>query len=202
MKPFTKSESISLAIIFLVLVLVSWPNFAVSLRRARDQIRRDDIGNIQGAIDAYYSDYGIYPASSPDGKIIGCRDENADPAADESGIIYVEQRPCNWGKDTWISLTSGVNKTYLKVIPGDPETSKGASYVYFSDGSRYQLLGALESEDEPGYDQKLVDRNVVCGNRVCNIGRANNVPLYISIEEYNLQIYCGQHPKDIKCLYK
>ncbi len=61
-------------------------------------------------------------------------------------------------------------------------------------------MASLESPDEAGYDQKLVDRNVSCGNRTCNLGRVDNVPLYISIEEYNLRVYCVTHPKDAKCI--
>lgn len=188
MRLFSKPETISLVVIFLVLIAISWPNFSLSLRRARDQIRRDDIGNIQAAIDAYYADYGIFPAASPDGKMVVCKGSGEN------------QIPCNWGHDTWINLTPGVSKVYMKVLPGDPNLSRGTSYDYFSDGSRYQLFGSLEGVDEPGFDAKLAVRGVMCGNRVCNIGRANNVPLYMTIEEYDLQIYCSEHPKDIKCI--
>jgi len=187
MKFFSKSESISIIIIFIILVVISWPNFSLSLRRSRDQIRRDDIGNIQAAIDEYYADYGIFPASSPDGKMVVCKGSGED------------QIPCNWGRDTWINLTPGVNKVYMKVLPGDPKLNDGTSYYYSSDGSRYQLFGSLEGIDEPEYDAKLASRGVKCGNKVCNIGRANNVPLYITVEEYGLQILCSQHPKDAKC---
>lgn len=194
MKPFTKQEIISLIVIFLVLIGVSWPNFGLSLRRARDQIRRDDMGNIQAAITAYYADYGVFPSSTTDGKIIACK---ASGSSGELDLI-----PCNWGKDTWVNLTPGVNKVYMKTLAGDPNLNKGATYVYFSDGSRYQLFGTLEGIDEPGYDLKLVAHNVMCGNRVCNVGRSYNVPMYISIEEYNLQIHCAQFPKDIICINK
>ncbi len=193
MKFFTKEELVAIFVIFLVLVGVSWPNFALSLRRARDQVRRDDIGNIQGAIDRYYDDYGTYPSSTSDGKMIVCKGPNSEG-------FNIDLIPCNWGKDAWINLTPGVNKTYLRVLSGDPDTDKGATYVYFSDGSRYQLMASLESADEPGYDAKLAARGVRCGTRTCNYGRAYNVPLYISIEEYNLQIYCAKHLNDAKCI--
>jgi type II secretory pathway pseudopilin PulG len=192
MKFFSKSELVSIIVIFLILIVVSAPNFALSLRRARDQIRRDDIGNIQAAIDSYYSDYGMFPISDNEGRIVACRDM--------VNKLEISQRPCVWGTDTWVNLTPGVDKVYMRVLPGDPYAKKGISYVYFSDGSRYQLFGSLESIDEPGYDEKLAAREVKCGNKVCNVGRAVNVPMYTTIEEYNLQIYCGQHPKDIKCL--
>lgn len=183
MKFFSKPELISILVIFLILVVVSLPNFILSMRRARDQIRRDDIGNIQAAIDEYFDDYGIFPASSPDGKLAVCK-----------GV-------CTWGKDTWINLTPGVTKTYMKVIPGDPYLNKGVSYSYFSDGSRYQLLAYLEGgKDEIEYDGRLEARGVKCGEKICNLGRANNVPLYISVEEYGLQVLCSQHPDNEKCI--
>lgn len=181
-------------VIFLVLVGVSFPNFSLSLRRARDQVRRDDLGNIEEAIAKYYSDYGVYPASTADGKMVVCKGNENDQTG---GAVLV---PCSWGKDGWINLTPGVSKVYMRVLSGDPDADKGVSYVYFSDGSRYQLFGSLEATDEPGYDLKLAERGVACGNKVCNFGRAYNVPMYITIEEYNLQIYCARHPKDLKCI--
>lgn len=204
MKFFNKEELTAVSLIFLVLIAVSWPNFSLSLRRARDQIRRDDMGNIQASIDAYYHDYGIYPASTSDGKIIACKDPNAPttPKYDANGNIEIDMVACTWGKDPWVNLTPGVNKEYMKVIPGDPQNKKGVSYAYFSDGSRYQLFGSLEGVDEPGFDNVVAVRGVWCGSRHCNMGRANNVPLTMTIEEYNLRIYCGQHPNDVKCINK
>lgn len=202
MKLFSKEELVALLVIFLILIGVSWPNFSLSLRRSRDQIRRDDIGNVQGAIDAYYADYGIFPFSSDDGKIIACKDENdnGEIKYDINGNVQIDMVPCDWGQDTWKNLTPGIDKTYLKVIPGDPDSDKGIEYKYFSDGSRYQLFASMEGIDEPGYDNKLELSNFECGKRACNLGRAHNVPLYITIEEYNLQIYCGQHQNDVKCI--
>ena len=200
MKKFTKQEILSLVVIFLVLILVSFPNFKLSLRRARDQVRRDDIGNIQGAIDAYYNDYGIYPASTEDGKMVICTAPNTTPTTDAKGNPVLNLIPCNWSKDRWVSVTPGVSKVYMSIFPGDPHFNQGVSYVYFSDGSRYQLFGSLESADEAGYDAKLEARGVKCGAEVCNIGRAHNVPMYITIEEYNLEVHCTAYPKDLKCL--
>lgn len=199
--PFSKPEIISIVVIFLVLVVVSWPNFSLSLRRSRDQIRRDDIGNIQAAIDEYYNDYGMFPLSTKDNKILGCK--SSDDSVVEStgsGGVKINLVGCEWGKDPWINLTPEVNKTYMKVVPGDPKLSSGTSYFYSSDGSRYQLFASLEGEDEPEYNAKLAARGVKCGVSTCNLGRANNVPLYVTVEEYGLEIYCGEHPKEEKCL--
>jgi type II secretory pathway pseudopilin PulG len=192
MKFFSKSETISLIVIFLVLIAISWPNFRLSLRRARDQIRRDDIGNIQAAIDIYYLDHGFFPPSSPDGKFVVCKDSEG------------RQTACEWGQK-WVSPTLTedkvyVDKVYMNDLPQDPNFNSGTTFVYFSDPGRYQLLGALEGEDEAEYDAKLAARGVKCGNKICNIGRVNNVSLYMTIEEYNLMIFCKQHPENAKCI--
>ena len=163
MKPFSKPEIISIVVIFLILSLISAPNFVVSLRRARDQIRRDDLGNIESTLDAYYVENKLFPKSSSDGRIIACNN-----------------LPCKWGQDPFFNM--------MPIIPGDPDTNKGASYIYLSDGKRYQIYAALESRDEAGYDAKIEARNISCGKSICNIGRSYLVPIDISIEEYVKQL--------------
>jgi len=150
------------------------------------------MGNIQTALETYYTDNGSFPLSSPDGRIIICKGPDGSLVA------------CDWGQK-WVSPVLGadkvyVDKTYMNDIPGDPHLSLGTTYLYFSDGQRYQIFGALEGKDEAGYDTRLVARGIKCGNEICNMGRSNNVPLYMTIEEYNLQIYCELHPKDAKCI--
>jgi len=169
MKFFSKSEAISIVVIFLVLIVVSLPNFVLSLRRARDQTRRNDLGSIQTAVENYYTDHGFFPLSLP-----------------------------GWGQK-WSSVVQGEDKVYMNFVPNDPNSASGTTYVYLSDGNRYQIFGALEGTDEAEYDLKLAARGIKCGNEICNMGLSNNVPLYMTIEEYNLQIYCGQHAKDPKC---
>ncbi len=192
MKFFSKSETVSIIIIFLFLIAVSWPNFSLSLRRARDQTRRDDMGYMETAIDAYYVDHGFFPPSSPDGKFVVCKDAQGKPVA------------CEWGQK-WISpaLTKDKvyeDKTYMNGLPQDPNFNSGTAFAYFSDPGRFQIYAALEGMDEAEYDPKVAERGIKCGNKICNMGRAYNVPLYMTIEEYNLIIYCKQHPKDtIKC---
>ena len=68
MKRFTKQELAGLAIIFLLLVFISVPNFVVSLRRARDQVRKDDMGALVQALGLYFADFGIFPPGAPDGR--------------------------------------------------------------------------------------------------------------------------------------
>lgn len=188
MKFFSKTEIVAVLIIFLALVVISAPNFTVSARRARDQVRNDDLGSLVNALDAYQTDFSSFPLSTPDGKIVACKSPSDKVQIDKSGRIQVNLIPCQWGKDPFIDLTPGSNKTYEAILQQDPQAGSGASYVYFSDGVGYQLLTSLEGSDEPEYDKTIVARKVMCGSRICNAGRSYNVPLDKSIEEYRVYL--------------
>jgi len=183
MKPFTKPEKISLVIIFAVLVAVSVPNFIVSLRRARDQVRRDDMGVLVHALDEYAADNRSLPLASPDGRIMDCLKPGDKPVKDKRGFWIVNPIPCEWGKDALTDLITG--KVYMPILPRDPDYQKDSSYLYFSDGNRYQLYAAMEGMDEAEVDPKIIARNLMCGVEICNVGRSYNVPTDISIEEYD-----------------
>lgn len=184
MKPFNKSDIITLIIVFVVLLAVSTPNFIASLRRARDQTRRDDIGALNQAFDEYLADFNNgLPASSPDGRIVDCLKPGDKPVKNKSGGWIFTPIPCDWGKDSFVNLISG--KVYMTNLPEDPNYKSGATYLYLSDGNRYQIYAAMEGADEPEVDSKIIARNLMCGNKICNIGRSYNVPSNISIEEYD-----------------
>jgi hypothetical protein len=183
MKRFTKSEIISIVIIFTVLIAVSIPNFIISLRRARDQVRRDDMGVMVYAFGQYQSDNETFPKSSPDGRIINCLSPGDKPVKNKLGNWVLNLIPCEWGVDAFSDLITG--RVYRAILPRDPDYQKGAKYLYFSDGERYQIYAAMEGMDEAEVDPKIIARNLMCGSRVCNTGRFYNVPIDISIEEYN-----------------
>jgi len=186
MKPFTKIERISLGVIFLILIAVAVPNFIVSMMKSRDQIRRDDMGSINHALDAYLADFEHLPTSSPDGRIMACIKPGDIPYKDKTGKLVFDFLPCDWGKDAFKNQFTG--KVYLPVLPNDPDYQKGVKYLYLSDGNRFQLFAAEENRKEVEIDPKIVARNLPCGIKFCNIGRAYNVPIDISIEEYNRQL--------------
>lgn len=160
MKFFNKQELIVTIFIFILLVGVSTPSFIKSLQRARDQIRRDDLGSIQKMIDSYHSQYKKFPPSSADGKIVAC-----------------DLRGCMWGKDLFYNIGR---------IPGDPDSKNGITYMYFSDTNKYQIFISQEGDDEPEYDQKIINRKIMCGKRYCNSGRSYNCPIDKSIEECSI----------------
>ena len=168
---FTRAETISLIIIFVVLAAVSIPNFAASLRRARDQVRRDDLGGMQKYLALYYAEFGQFPLSSPDGKVMDCIAPGDKPFKDKKGNWVVNTIPCIWGKDRFINLITG--KVYSPTsLPNDPDWNKGVAYFYMSDGDRYQIFASMEISSEAEVDPKIISQKISCGSRICNVGRS------------------------------
>lgn len=184
MKKFSKEELVGVTVIFLLLLAISIPNFVLSIRRSRDQNRRDDIGGLSHGLEEYYADFGVFPKSNTDGEMIACKKPEDTVLVDEKGQLVVDLVPCIWGRDALVDLTPGNNKVYIKALPVDPTYDDGGKYVYLSDGYRYQVLSALESTDEASYDATIFARKIMCGTRVCNMGKSYNSPLNKSIEEY------------------
>lgn len=181
---FSKSEIISLIVIFLVLLAVALPNFATSLKLARDQNRRDDMGALEHAMDVYLAEFNnALPRATPDGRIIDCLKPGDKPVKEANGSYSYTPIPCEWGKDAFTNLITG--EVYLPRLPEDPDVLKGVKYIYLTDGNRYQIYAAMEEKSEPEVDPKIIARNLSCGIRICNIGRSYNVPIDISIEAYD-----------------
>lgn len=170
-KKFSKEELLAVGIIFVILITVSVPNFLVSLRRARDQTRKDDIGAIKSALDIYNQDFGGYPLSTSDGRFLACLKEGDTVEVDKDGRLRANLIPCEWGKDGIVDLTPGSDKIYIDRLAQDPRGSQGVRYSYYSDGARYQIFAALEGKDDAEFDSAVVGRNIECGSRTCNLGR-------------------------------
>jgi type II secretory pathway pseudopilin PulG len=175
MKPFKKDELFSILVIFSILVAVSVPNFIVSLRRARDQVRRDDLGVLQHALDSYYNNYKEFPLSTDDGRMIACLAPGDEFKLDERGKPANNFVPCEWGKDPFLA--------YISILPADPQSQKGSFYRYISDGERYQIFASFEDKSEPEYDKNIAARNLSCGARLCNVGRFYSCSVYKSIKQ-------------------
>lgn len=193
MKFFTKKETKAVALIFLAIVLVSIGNFRVSLRRSRDATRKSDLGYLHGALAEYQKDYGAFPLSDSEGRILACL--SPDKVAGEAQKIKddptlkVDFEPCEWGNDSLSDVFDASYPSYVKNLPDDPQKGDGATYFYISNGSRFQVFATLEGADEDEYDEKIIARNLMCGNQICNFGRAySSTPLDITIEEYERQL--------------
>ena len=189
MKQFKKSEIVWIGFIFLLLIAISLPNFIISLRRARDVTRKNDMGAIANGLNEFFADFGTYPLSSEDGSIVGCLKQGSTPSIDKKERLTVDLSSCKWGLEPLVDLTPGSTKIYLSVVPVDPNNSKGVRYKYFSNGKRFQIFTALEGADEPEFDPLVLARNIDCGVWKCNMGRASaDGPVNISIEEWEAQI--------------
>jgi len=179
MKPFTKEELWMLAVIFLVLIGITVPNFAVSIKRGRDTTRKNDFGSMVNLLNGYQAVNGTFPLSSSDGRIMACLALGEEPELDPEGKSIINFVPCEWGSQT----------PYLGALPDDPQTRLGLKYFYVSNGSRYQIYAALEDKNQDEYDEKIVKRNISCGVKVCNYGRSySTTPLDKSLEEYENEI--------------
>ena len=190
MKPFTRSETIGLSVIFLILIIMSVPNFALSIKRSRDNTRKGDLGSLVAALAAYQRDFSSFPLSTPDGKIIACKRPEDKVEVDEKGNLIINLIPCEWGSSGIFDFTDESADPYVSPLPNDPQSRLGLTYFYISNGRRYQVYAHLESTDDDQYDEKIAARNLPCGNGVCNTGRAHShTPLDKSIEEYENELY-------------
>jgi len=187
MKFFSKEEIKVLGAILFTIILVSFFNFRVSLRRDRDNQRKNDLGTLQQAIEKFGHDFGGYPPSSPDGKIIACKDENTH--FDEEFNSWINVAACQWGKDPLADFADSGYPAYMNPLPIDPQNLKGVSFIYLSTTKNYQLLGFLEGSGEAEYDSQIEARGIKCGTQICNYGRSNSkTPLDKTLEEYENEL--------------
>lgn len=193
---FTKNESIGIGAILLFIFLLTGFNLQISLRRSRDSQRRADISAIVNALDKYQKDFGFFPPSTDDGKIIACKGSNFGPIPadvkeqDKRSYFINMLRGCNWGEDSLRDVEDDSYPPYMKTIPVDPRAKDGYSYYYISDMNTFQLFAYLEGgKSEEGFRQGIVDRNLRCGEKICNFGKAyGETPLEITIQEYENEI--------------
>lgn len=162
MKNFSKFELKSILFILIILFFLTGINLSISLRKGRDQTRKDDLFVLTRAVYLFEQRYGHYPLSSAEGKIIGCF--NDEPIIDSDSGFVINAEICEWGESSFVDLP---------LLPRDPDAQKNASYLYKSDGSDFSLYIALEGKKEVEYTPKIEALNLQCGIRICNYRRGN-----------------------------
>ncbi len=197
MKFFTKNELISVTIIFIIVGAFTFSGLKTSIRRSRDAQRRADLGSISDALHKYQEEFGFFPPSE-NGKIKACKGDDFDQKLEEikkeekfdRNKFFEALSTCEWGQDSLIDVSEDSREPYLKTIPADPKGGVGISYLYLSNTGRFQIYAFLEGgEEEAGYSQTIVSRNLSCGNKICNHGKSSgDTPLDKSIEEYELEL--------------
>lgn len=202
MKFFTKEESVVIALILFLIIVVSFGNFQLALRRSRDSDRKQDASRVASALRFYQEDFGFYPPSSKDGRIVACNKDGGQIEIDlEEKEMSLEEQllqifdPCEWGNDSLRDVTDPDYPPYMKGLPKDPQWEKGIKYVYRSNTRHFQLYVSLESEEEDEYNPDIVEYGVMCGERVCNFGKSSGVvPLDKSLEEYENELQSKNVP--------
>ncbi|RJR30418.1 hypothetical protein C4564_00365 [Candidatus Microgenomates bacterium] len=179
MMGFKKNEAIAIFVILAVLAFVVRLNLNDSFRKSRDVARKGDLRALSDAFEKYQIDFSSFPQAE-NGEIVACF------VPSDEGAEYVA---CSWGNGSVSGVLDGARKTYLQDIPQDPLAHEGVSYVYFSNGRRYQVYASLESDKEPEYNPQVVSRNISCGTRICNYGLSfQDTPLDRTIEEYENEL--------------
>lgn len=185
---FSKQELVVVGIILAVIGAATSANLSVALRRERDNQRKNDLWTIYDGLVAYQKATASFPQSF-EGKIVACFG-----GIDEFGIPQAVA--CDWHADGLKNIFTG--EVYLENLPTDPQHNSGARYHYISNGRYFQIYAALEGADEDEYNEAIVARNIMCGNRVCNFGRGfMETPLDKSIEEYENELRIKNQKKDL-----
>lgn len=180
---FTKGESRAVIVILLIIGVATFFNLRISLRKARDAQRKADIRSLYDALNQYEADFGYFPKSSQDGKILACAPVEGDRDGDP---IF---SPCEWYKDSLRDVFDDSYPPYLKVILGDPRQGQGRSYYYVSSGANYQIYASLESSSEDEFEEAIDARGLPCGQYRCNFGRSNGrTPLDKDLFEYESEL--------------
>jgi len=114
---FTLVELLVVVTILGILAVFTASNFTSSQIKSRDAKRKNDLGQIQRALEMYYNDKNEYPT------------------ADGAGQLVV----ANWGQEF-----SEDDVIYMADLPQDPSSSH--TYYYISDGTSYAIYAAVEHE--------------------------------------------------------
>lgn len=127
---FTLVELLVVIAILGILAVFVASNFSSAQFKSRDAKRKNDLGQIQRAVEMYYNDSGEYPAATDKGQI-----ENE-----------------KWGEEFSVESTM-----YMATLPLDPTTTH--SYFYVSNGSSYAIYAAMEHENNAvgEYDYECID---------------------------------------------
>ncbi len=184
---FSKKDFVSVALIFAFLIIAIVLNLQVSMRKNRDLQRKNDIRAIHDALFSYQNDFGRFPLSDSEGRVLACINDMSNVKTDSFGNVIYDA--CEWGKDSLGDAFDEDYPKYLNTLPSDPLPKSGRKYFYQATESRFQIYTSLESSQEPEYNESIVSRNLPCGSKICNAGRAFEItPLDKSIEEYENEL--------------
>lgn len=117
LQSFTLIELLIIIVILGFLTALISGNYISSLQKGRDARRKNDLAQIQRALETYYEDNKAYPTGVP---------------------------PFGSGFCTPTSCVSG-SKTYMVRTPEDPNASYSYAYLVDTDSQYYYLFSCIEN---------------------------------------------------------
>ena len=124
---FTLIEVLVVLAVIGILTTIVVGGFRRTQRRGRDVQRKSDLKQMARAMEIYLSDYGNYPPSAANGRIMGC------PA---------ETTACEWSSGEFRDATGNI---YFKNLPADPLSNQSYFYRAFDSNQKYQIFARLEN---------------------------------------------------------
>jgi len=127
--------------------------YLASQQKGRDARRKNDLAQMQRALEAYTADHGLYPAAVA--SRIGSCGAGGDGA-------------CSWGGE----FTDVNGTVYMKQLPKDLSAQRVYVYATSSDRKKYQLFALLENKNDPA----IVTYTALCdtSSTPCNYGVASS----------------------------
>jgi len=139
---FTLIELLITIVIIGILSTLGIVAFQSTQKKSRDLGRKTNLKTVSKALETYMNDKGVFPPSSPDGKILWCGTEAAPDAV-----------ACPWGYPLTDVATAGEDKTvYLAALPKDSNPAQTFFYEAVEiDGINkgYRLYAKLENIKDP-----------------------------------------------------
>lgn len=136
---FTLVELLMVIAIMGILTLITASQFVTAKKKANDVSRKADLNGVSKALQMYFTDYGVMPDASIDGKII------------------INGYSIDWGGE----FVDG-GYVYMKVMPRENKSSQ-APYCYKTDSTKkkYALFAQLENLS----DSECGANSYNCGNQ-------------------------------------
>ena len=154
---FTLMELLIVIVLLGILISLGTGSFASSIRRGRDNRRKNDVRSIATALEAYFNDKGAYPTSNSSGEMVGC-------GAGDAAV-------CTWGGE----FKDKNNTLYMILTPKDP--SDVYKYYYTNTATTYKLYAKLENTREEGTGVKQAGyagtNCAASGTTLCTYGIAS-----------------------------
>lgn len=161
-KAFTLIELLLTMALLAILAMFLFGNFTTSIKRGRDAQRKNDLSQLQKALELYYDENNAYPDFLDDD--------------------IFNQKLCRTDAIPALTPCPTPETTYMTKTPKDPHSSYIYKYVPGASGVDYYLYSYIENSKDlgNGVSQTGYTTNVMCNaTTLCKyyVGSSNATPL-------------------------